>query len=195
MSRKNWGTSHYVRDIYLDRPSKDVDFVTIGSGIQLAKAVYAKLENAHLSVFKNFGTAQIKTQDWEFEFVGARRESYRRDSRKPIVEDGSFDDDIDRRDFTINAMAIDLSPESFGQLIDKFNGRQDLEDGVIRTPLAPGTTFDDDPLRMMRAARFACQLNFSIEAEAFEAMKVFAERISIVSQERITDTLKAFESI
>lgn len=180
----------YVRDSLLKRPSKDVDFLCIGSGIELAKAVHKCIENAHLSVFKNFGTAQIKTEDWEFEFVGARKESYRRDSRKPIVEDGSFDDDMLRRDFTINALSIDLSEDNYGELIDPFNGVQDLEDKMIRTPLDPGITFSDDPLRMMRAARFACQLNFKIHDEAFQAMKKYATRLEIISQERITDELQ-----
>ena len=180
----------YVRDIYLNRSSKDVDFVCLGSGIKLAKAVHARIDNAHLSVFKNFGTAQIKTDDWEFEFVGARRESYRRDSRKPIVEDGSFDDDISRRDFTINCLAIDLSPGNFGALIDKYNGIEDINNKCIRTPLDPSETFSDDPLRMLRAARFACQLDFKIEESAFEAMKTNAKRLSIISQERISDEVQ-----
>ncbi len=179
-----------MRDVLLNRNSKDVDFLTLGSGIALAQAVHAKLGEGHLSVFKNFGTAQIKTQDWEFEFVGARKESYRRDSRKPAVEDGNFEQDIDRRDFTINTMAIDLSQEAWGSLIDRYNGQSDLKQGIIRTPLDPETTFDDDPLRMMRAARFACQLNFEIESKTFEAMKKFASRLSIVSQERVTDELQ-----
>lgn len=179
----------YVRDVYLDRPSKDVDFVTIGSGIQLAKAVAKRLDNAQLSVFKNFGTAQIKTNDWEFEFVGARKESYRRDSRKPIVEDGSFEDDISRRDFTINSLALDLHKERFGTLIDIYNGIGDIENKIIRTPLDPKTTFDDDPLRMLRAARFAAQLNFKIDDDSLAAMKAFADRLEIVSQERITDEI------
>lgn len=180
----------YVRDIYLDRPSKDVDFLCIGSGIELAKAVSKKLKNAHLSFFKNFGTAQIKTDDWEFEFVGARKESYSRDSRKPIVEDGSFEDDMNRRDFTINALAIDLSEDHYGEYIDPFNGILDLENKIIRTPLDPGITFSDDPLRMMRAARFACQLNFEIEESALNAMKQYAHRLEIISQERITDEVQ-----
>lgn len=180
----------YVRDVLLDRPSKDVDFLCIGSGIELAKAVHKRFKNAHLSVFKNFGTAQIKTEEWEFEFVGARKESYRRDSRKPIVEDGSFDDDMQRRDFTINALSFDLTEENYGALIDPFQGVQDLNDKIIRTPLDPGVTFSDDPLRMMRAARFACQLNFQIHEEALAAMKQYASRLEIISQERITDELQ-----
>lgn len=180
----------YVRDIYLNRPSKDVDFVCIGSGIELAQAVHKKLNASHLSVFKNFGTAQIKTDEWEFEFVGARRESYRRDSRKPIVEDGSFNDDISRRDFTINSMAIALTKGQFGEVVDIFNGLSDLEHKIIRTPLEPEITFSDDPLRMFRAARFASQLQFQIEESAFEAMKKHADRLSIISQERITDELQ-----
>jgi len=178
----------FVRDIYLDRDSKDVDFVTVGAGITLAKAVQKRLKGSHLSVFKNFGTAQIKTDDWEFEFVGARKESYDRNSRKPKVEDGTFEDDIYRRDFTINTLAISLN-ENYGELIDTFGGLEDLKKGIIRTPLDPHVTFSDDPLRMMRAARFATQLNFRIEDKAFKAMRAESSRLSIISQERITDEL------
>ncbi|MFY0642921.1 MAG: HD domain-containing protein [Bacteroidia bacterium] len=177
----------YVRDYYLKRDSKDVDFVTMGNGIALAKRVHQLLGNSHLSIFKNFGTAQIKTDEWEFEFVGARKESYRRESRKPIVEDGTFLEDISRRDFTVNSMAISLEDESYGELIDPFNGLKDLKAKLLKTPLDADTTFSDDPLRMLRAARFACQLNFTIDEATFQAMKKNAKRLSIVSQERITD--------
>ncbi|MEY2924290.1 MAG: hypothetical protein RLZZ337_838, partial [Bacteroidota bacterium] len=179
----------YVRDLFLKRASKDVDFVTVGSGIALANAVSERLPNSFISVFKNFGTAQIKTDDWEFEFVGARRESYDRNSRKPKVEDGSFLDDINRRDFTINTLALSLQKENFGQLVDTFDGLTDLQNGIIKTPLDPKVTFSDDPLRMMRAIRFANQLNFRIEDSTFEALKTEAKRINIISQERITDEL------
>lgn len=179
----------FVRDIYLKRDSKDVDFVTVGSGITLASAVQRRLKGSHLSVFKNFGTAQIKTDDWEFEFVGARKESYDRDSRKPKVEDGTFEDDIYRRDFTINTLAISLNEENYGELVDTFNGLEDLKNGIIKTPLDPSITFSDDPLRMMRAARFATQLNFRIEDETFKALRKESSRLSIISQERITDEL------
>lgn len=180
----------FVRDIFLKRASKDVDFVTVGSGIELATAVRNRLKRAHLSVFKNFGTAQLKTDDWEFEFVGARKESYDRNSRKPKVEDGTFEDDIYRRDFTINALAISLNAPKYGELIDLFGGVEDLKKGLIRTPLDPKITFSDDPLRMMRAARFATQLNFTLVPETLEALKTEAHRLSIISQERITDELQ-----
>ena len=180
----------FVRDIFLKRASKDVDFVTVGSGIELATAVRNRLKKAHLSVFKNFGTAQLKTDDWEFEFVGARKESYDRNSRKPKVEDGTFEDDIYRRDFTINALAISLNAPKYGELIDLFGGVEDLKKGLIRTPLDPKITFSDDPLRMMRAARFATQLNFTLVPETLEALKTEAHRLSIISQERITDELQ-----
>jgi poly(A) polymerase len=178
----------FVRDIFLDRPSKDIDIVVIGNGIAFAEAVARQLK-VKLSVFKNFGTASFKYQDLEIEFVGARRESYRSDSRKPIVEDGTLEDDQKRRDLTINALAISLNPDSFGKLLDPFNGIKDLERGLIRTPLNPIETFSDDPLRMMRAIRFAAQLNFKIDETAVEAIKNNVERISIISQERITDEL------
>ena len=180
----------FVRDIFLKRTSKDVDFVTVGSGIALATAVRNRLKKAHLSIFKNFGTAQLKTDDWEFEFVGARKESYDRNSRKPKVEDGTFEDDIYRRDFTINALAISLNVPKYGELIDLFGGVEDLKKGLIRTPLDPKITFSDDPLRMMRAARFATQLNFTLVPETLEALKTEAHRLSIISQERITDELQ-----
>jgi poly(A) polymerase len=179
----------FVRDIYLNRESKDVDFVTVGSGIALAEAVKKRMKGSHLNIFKNFGTAQIKTTDWEFEFVGARKESYDRSSRKPKIEDGTFEDDIYRRDFTINTLAISLNEQNYGELIDTFGGLQDLEAGIIKTPLEPKITFSDDPLRMMRAVRFATQLDFKIEEETFQALKSEASRLEIISQERITDEL------
>ena len=215
----------FVRDIFLDRPSNDIDVVVVGSGIEVARELKGMLgRKAHLSVFKNFGTAQVKISqkptpypspregsldtsirehsqqsnqtslpwagdgggaDLEVEFVGARRESYSHDSRKPIVEDGTLEDDQNRRDFTINAMAICLNRNRFGELVDPFNGLADLEDGIIATPLEPGITFSDDPLRMMRCIRFATQLNFQIEDETFEALERMADRIKIVSGERI----------
>lgn len=180
----------YVRDIFLKRNSKDIDVVTIGRGIELAKHLHSKLgDKAHLSVFKNFGTAQLKIDDLEVEFVGARKESYDRNSRKPIVEDGSLEDDQNRRDFTINALAIGLSKNNFGQLLDPFGGLNDMENKIIRTPLDPAITYSDDPLRMMRAIRFATQLNFTIEEKSFRAISENKERISIVSKERITEEL------
>lgn len=180
----------YVRDLLLERPSKDIDVVCVGSGIDLAEKVKARLgEEASLAVYKNFGTAAIKSGDWEIEFVGARKESYRANSRKPIVENGSLQDDQNRRDFTINALAISLNERNAGELIDPFNGLQDLEDKLIRTPLSPAETFSDDPLRIMRAIRFASQLNFDIEPDTFEGIQQVKERLSIVSQERITDEL------
>ena len=178
----------YTRDILLNRVSKDIDIVVIGSGIQLAKLVTKKL-NAQLSVFKNFGTAQVKTRDLEIEFVGARKESYERGSRKPIVEDGTLQEDQERRDFTINAMSISLQKDSFGELIDPFKGLQDLENKILKTPLDPSITYSDDPLRMMCAIRFASQLNFTIEEKSLKAITTNKDRIEIVSQERITDEL------
>jgi putative nucleotidyltransferase with HDIG domain len=180
----------FVRDIFLKRVSKDIDVVTIGKGISLATIIHEKLgKDAHLSVFKNFGTAQLKTGDTEIEFVGARKESYNRNSRKPIVEDGTLEDDQNRRDFTINALAIGLSKNNFGQLLDPFNGIQDLENKIIRTPLDPDITYSDDPLRMMRAIRFASQLGFTIEENSFHAISKNKERITIVSKERISEEL------
>ena len=182
----------YVRDIFLERPSNDIDVVVVGSGIKVAEELKRIVgKKAHLSVFKNFGTAQVKFwqkgTEYEVEFVGARKESYSHDSRKPIVENGTLEDDQNRRDFTINAMAICLNKDRFGELVDPFNGLADLEDGIIATPLEPGITFSDDPLRMMRCIRFATQLNFQIEEETFVALERMADRIKIVSGERIKD--------
>ncbi|MBL7832698.1 MAG: HD domain-containing protein [Cyclobacteriaceae bacterium] len=180
----------YVRDLLLTRESKDIDFVCVGSGIELAAKVAAALgPKVKVNVFKNFGTAQISMDDLDIEFVGARKESYRTESRKPIVEDGTLDDDQKRRDFTINAMAICLNEKQFGELVDPFNGQADLKNKLIKTPLDPAITFSDDPLRMMRAIRFASQLNFDIDADTFQAITDQKDRIKIVSQERITDEL------
>ena len=180
----------YVRDIILKRTSKDIDFVCVGSGIALAREVAAALgPSSVVTVFKSFGTAQVKFEDLELEFVGARKESYRSDSRKPIVEDGTLDDDQKRRDFTINAMAICLNKGRFGDLIDPFGGVEDIRQKTIRTPLDPKVTFSDDPLRMMRAIRFASQLNFDIEADTFAAIIEQGDRLPIISQERIIDEL------
>ena len=187
----------YVRDIFLERPTNDIDVVVVGSGIEVAKKLQQLLgtnpktgrPRAHLAVYRNFGTAQVKFYDTEVEFVGARKESYNRLSRKPIVEDGTLEDDQNRRDFTINAMAICLNKDRFGELVDPFDGIFDLEDGIIRTPLDPDITFSDDPLRMMRCVRFSAQLRFFIEDETFEALSRNAERIKIVSGERIADEL------
>lgn len=180
----------FVRDIFLQRDSKDIDVVTVGSGIELASAVTKRLgKGAHLSVFKNFGTAQVKLNELEVEFVGARRESYTRGSRKPIVEDGTLADDQNRRDFTINALALSLNKDTFGDLIDPFDGLADLDAKIIRTPLDPDITFSDDPLRMMRAIRFATQLGFTILDETFEAIERNKERIKIISGERVIDEI------
>lgn len=180
----------FVRDLFLERPSKDIDCLVVGSGIQVAEELTKRLgRGAHISVFRNFGTAQVKYKGQEIEFVGARKESYSHDSRKPIVEDGTLDDDLDRRDFTINALAVCLNRERYGQLVDNFNGLMDLEDGIIATPLDPDITFSDDPLRMMRCIRFSTQLNFLIEEDTELALIRNAERIKIISQERIIDEL------
>lgn len=180
----------YVRDFFLERKSKDIDVVTLGKSIDLANLLHQKLgEEAHLSVFKNFGTAQIKYHDLEIEFVGARKESYNHNSRNPIVEDGSLEDDQNRRDFTINAIAIGLSKNNFGKLLDPFNGLNDLTNKILKTPLNPDITYSDDPLRMMRAIRFASQLNFQIDEPSFESISKNKNRIKIISAERIADEI------
>ncbi|MCD6090480.1 MAG: HD domain-containing protein [Bacteroidales bacterium] len=183
----------YVRDSILNRPSVDIDIVVLGSGIEVARKVAKELDSKiQVKVFKNFGTAMFnfhESKDWDVEFVGARKESYRLDSRKPIVEDGSIEDDQKRRDFTINALAFSLNKSDFGRLLDPFNGVSDIKSKIIKTPLDPNITYSDDPLRMMRAIRFATQLNFTIEEKSFEAINQNAERIKIVSQERVMDEL------
>jgi poly(A) polymerase len=180
----------FVRDALLGRQSKDIDIVVVGNGVEFAEKLNDKIKGkSKLSVFKNFGTAMIKLQDWEIELVGARKESYRRDSRKPIVEDGTLQDDQNRRDFTINALAINLRPEAFGKFVDPFDGISDLESKIIRTPLDPEITFSDDPLRMMRAIRFATQLDFIIEEKTLKAIANQCDRIKIISKERIIDEL------
>jgi poly(A) polymerase len=182
----------WVRDCILkrDHSDKDIDIVVIGNGIAIAKKAAKRINpGIRVSVFKNFGTAMFRWNDYEIEFVGARKESYKRGSRKPVVEDGSLEDDQDRRDFTINAMAVSLNEETFGEFLDPFDGKKDLKNKIIRTPLDPDRTFSDDPLRMMRAIRFACQLNFSIEENTFNSIKANAERIQIVSKERIITEL------
>ncbi len=181
----------YVRDMILERPSKDIDIVVLGSGIELAQEVAKRLKNtSRITIFKNFGTAMFKYGEDEIEFVGARKESYRKDSRKPVVEDGSLKDDQERRDFTINALAISLCEQDFGQLTDPFNGLKDLQDNIVRTPLDPGITFSDDPLRMLRAVRFATQLNFSVHKDTFSAIREKRDRMKIVSGERISGELE-----
>ena len=189
LQRECYVVGGYVRDLFLSRESKDIDFVTVGSGIEVAKAVAKKLKKCHLSVFKNFGTAQVKSRGEELEFVGARKESYSHDSRKPIVEDGTLDDDLSRRDFTINALALCINKDRYAELVDKFNGLSDLDAGLIRTPLDPDVTFSDDPLRMMRAIRFATQLRFDIVPETFAAIRRNCGRIRIISRERVMDEL------
>lgn len=182
----------YVRDYYLGRSKSgdiDIDFVTVGSGINLARKVSGKIKDSTLAVYKQFGTAQVKTGDLELEFVGARKESYRKNSRKPLVEDGTLEDDQLRRDLTINALSWSLNKEDYGALNDPFNGMNDLEQSLIRTPIDPEKTFDDDPLRMMRAIRFASQLNFRIEEKTFDAITEMSERINIISKERIIEEL------
>ncbi|MCM1309719.1 MAG: CCA tRNA nucleotidyltransferase [Bacteroides sp.] len=180
----------YVRDCILERHSKDIDFVTVGSGIELAKAVSKRLgKGVHLSVFKNFGTARVTCHNLELEFVGARKESYSHDSRKPIVEDGTLEDDISRRDFTVNALAMRVNADGFGGIVDLYGGLLDIERRVLRTPLDPDVTFSDDPLRMMRAVRFATQLRFAIDGITYEGICRNASRLEIISRERIADEL------
>lgn len=185
----------YVRDLLLKREKNEIDFLIIGSGVDFANELAKELNVNKVTVFRNFGTAQFNYFGMDFEFVGARKESYQRNSRKPIVEEGTFEDDIRRRDFTINTLAVSLNKEDFGIIIDIYNGLEDIDKKIIRTPLDPGITFDDDPLRMMRAARFASQLNFYIDEKVITASREFADRLKIVSQERITDEfLKILES-
>ncbi len=194
MGLETYAVGGVVRDYFLQRPCSDIDVVCVGSGISLAEEVAKRIgPHTEVHVYRNFGTAQIRYTadgtDWELEFVGARRESYSHDSRKPIVEDGTLEDDQNRRDFTINAMAVCLNADRFGELVDPFGGIRDLNDGILRTPLEPSITFSDDPLRMMRAVRFASQLNFTIEERCFQAICENAERLKIISQERITSEL------
>lgn len=190
IGRECYVVGGYVRDIILGRHSKDIDFLTVGSGIELAEKVSATFgKGTHLNVFKNFGTANVKFHDQEIEFVGARRESYNRESRKPVVESGTLSDDLHRRDFTINALAVSVNKETYGTLIDMFNGLKDMENKIIRTPLDPDITFSDDPLRMLRAIRFATQLGFDIYPETLEAISRNAGRLEIISPERIKDEI------
>ena len=190
MGREAYVVGGYVRDLMLDLPSKDIDFVTVGSGIELARKVAESLgEGINLATYANFGTAQVSAPGLDLEFVGARRESYSRDSRNPIVEDGTLTDDLSRRDFTINAMAICVNSHRFGELVDLFDGMGDLQRKIIRTPLDPDTTFSDDPLRMLRAVRFATRLGFTIHPETFKSIKKNADRLKIITRERINDEL------
>ncbi|MBT3383549.1 MAG: HD domain-containing protein [Prolixibacteraceae bacterium] len=190
MQQETYVIGGFVRDIFLNRPSKDIDIVTVGSGIELAKKVAKKLKpRPGVNIFKNFGTAMLKYKGMDIEFVGARKESYQRDSRKPIVENGSLNDDQNRRDFTINALALGLNQNNFGKMVDPFNGVEDLENKIIKTPLEPSITFSDDPLRIMRAIRFSTQLGFEIQTETMQAIAKNRERIKIVSEERIIDEL------
>jgi len=190
MGLETYVVGGYVRDLILKRPSKDIDFVCLGSGIDLAKKVAASYgDHVPVSIFKNFGTAMVKLDDWEVEFVGARKESYRTDSRKPYVEAGTLQEDQERRDLTINALAIGVNPGNFGELIDPFDGMKDMKRKIIRTPTDPNITFSDDPLRMMRAVRFAAQLNYDIEPDTFDGIVANVHRLSIISGERIIDEL------
>lgn len=190
MGLEAYAVGGYVRDCILGRPSKDIDFVTVGSGIELARAVARRLgRGAHLSVFKNFGTARVVCHGLELEFVGARRESYSHDSRKPVVEDGTLEDDISRRDFTVNALAYRVNAEGFGTVVDLYGGLADMQRRILRTPLDPDITFSDDPLRMMRAVRFATQLRFAIDGATYAGICRNAPRLEIISHERIADEL------
>ncbi len=190
LNRRAYVVGGYVRDLFLGRKSKDIDFVTVGSGIELAEAIASERKHARLTVFRNFGTAQVLMGGMELEFVGARKESYNRGSRKPIVEDGTLEDDLSRRDFTINALALCVnSGECFGEVVDMFGGIGDLDKGLIRTPLDPDITFSDDPLRMLRAVRFAARLGFTIVPETMEAIRRNASRLEIISRERVADEL------
>lgn len=189
LGRECYAVGGYVRDLIIGRHSKDIDFVTVGSGIELAQAVAAHMDHARVAVYRNFGTAQLHRGALELEFVGARRESYHRESRNPIVEDGTLEDDLARRDFTINALAIKVNAEGFGEVIDRYDGLGDIERRLIRTPLDPDVTFSDDPLRMMRAIRFATQLGFELVPETFNSIRRNAQRIEIITAERIKDEL------
>lgn len=190
LNQKTFVIGGFVRDLYLNRPSKDIDVVTLGSGIELAKQVASFLKpRPNVTVFKTFGTAYFRHQDYEVEFVGARKESYSRESRNPVVENGTLEDDQNRRDFTINALAISLNKSDYGQLVDPFNGMEDIQNRIIRTPLDPSVTFSDDPLRMMRAIRFSTQLDFEIESKTLQAIAANKARIKIITAERISDEL------